>query len=230
MRLLLGSAICLSALLLENAAAFVPGAARANNHHSTTKMEVAIPPEFQLDSRSFIMSNEEVKPVLTFGKGEKEKVVNLFGVWCLFVSLITAPFWMAAMKIVHRMENDEHRSLYDKTGKIWSKTWLTLINSYPTVSGDVDRLKSGKGACLYVANHASWLDIPVICTVLDPVFKFISKKELETVPCIGMQLSGVSFSGNHGAIGLTVVYNPLLMVFLTIFCISELIGRSHSHR
>lgn len=46
---------------------------------------------------------------------------------------------------------------------------------------------------MYVANHASWLDIPVICTVLNPVFKFIAKGELVKVPCIGHQLTG----GNH---------------------------------
>ena len=34
------------------------------------------------------------------------------------------------------------------------------------------------------------VDIPVLCTVLDPVFKFIAKGELAKVPCIGTQLSG----------------------------------------
>ena len=34
--------------------------------------------------------------------------------------------------------------------------------------------------------------IPVLCTVLDPVFKFIAKGELLKVPCIGQQLEGVS--------------------------------------
>jgi 1-acyl-sn-glycerol-3-phosphate acyltransferase len=101
---------------------------------------------------------------------------------------------MLAMKLVHRMEDDDNRQLYDTTGKIWSKTWLILINSYPTITGDLERLKAGNdnGACLFVANHASWLDIPVLCTVLDPVFKFIAKGELSKVPCIGTQLSGVS--------------------------------------
>ena len=99
-----------------------------------------------------------------------------------------------AMKLVERMDNDDNRSLYDKTGKIWSKTWLTMTNSYPTITGNLERLKAGDegGACLFVANHASWLDIPVLCTVLDPVFKFIAKGELAKVPCIGTQLSGVS--------------------------------------
>ena len=39
-------------------------------------------------------------------------------------------------------------------------------------------------------------DIPVLCTVLDPVFKFIAKGELSKVPCIGTQLSGVRFDLN----------------------------------
>jgi hypothetical protein len=148
----------------------------------------------EVDSQSFVLSREEVNPLFSVGKGEKEKLVNGFGLWTLFVSLITGPIWMLAMKLVHRMEDDENRQLYDMTGKIWSKTWLTLINSYPTISGDLERLKAGNdnGACLFVANHASWLDIPVLCTVLDPVFKFIAKGELSKLPCIGTQLSGVS--------------------------------------
>jgi len=149
----------------------------------------------EVDSRSFMLQREEVAPILTFGEGDKEKLVNAHGLWCLFVSLITGPIWMLAMKIVHTMDDkDENRALYDKTGKIWSKAWLTATDSYPTVSGNVERLKAGNdaGACLFVANHASWLDIPVLCTVLDPVFKFIAKGELSKVPCIGTQLSGVS--------------------------------------
>jgi 1-acyl-sn-glycerol-3-phosphate acyltransferase len=116
---------------------------------------------------------------------------------------------------------DPHRVVYDQTGKLWSKAWLSLTNSYPSISGydvgtllqleanDHDDTKNKKEeeqkkeknvvgteekprACLFVANHASWLDIPVLCTVLDPVFKFIAKGELSNVPCIGQQLKGVS--------------------------------------
>merc|ERR1711957_314963 len=89
---------------------------------------------------------------------------------------------------------DPNRSFFDKLGKIWSKVWLFLIGSYPTQSGNVDILKGkGIGPCLYVANHGSWLDIPIVCTVVEPVFKFIAKSDLKVVPGIGRQLSG----GNH---------------------------------
>lgn len=147
-------------------------------------------------SESFIVPNEDVNPIIRLGKDEQEKIVNGFGLWCAAVSVFTGPLWVAAMSTLQAIYKinadwDPNRALYDKTGKIWSKTWLTLTDSYPTFSGDVDRLKSSQGPCLYVANHASWLDIPVICTVLDPVFKFIAKGELRKVPCIGQQLEGV---------------------------------------
>ena len=178
-----------------------------------------------LDTRSFILSREEVNPILSFGKDEKEKVVNAFGLWCLLVSLITGPIWMVAMKLVHRMENDENRAMFDMTGKIWSKTWLLMCNSYPTITGNREYLEAGnhKGACLFVANHASWLDIPVLCTVLDPVFKFIAKGELMKVPCIGTQLEGVS-----DLIGINSFRHDFLVQFVSISPIlMPIAGRTH---
>mmetsp|Transcript_11204 Transcript_11204/g.26924 ORF Transcript_11204/g.26924 Transcript_11204/m.26924 type:complete len:350 (-) Transcript_11204:69-1118(-) len=149
--------------------------------------------EGELDTRSFLLSQDEINPLLTFGEPPKEKLVNAHGLWCLLVSLVTGPIWLLAMALMAKKgDNDVNKAEYDNTGKIWSKAWLAATNSYPTISGDVERLKAGNdlGACLFVANHASWLDIPVLCTVLDPVFKFIAKGELAKVPCIGHQLSG----------------------------------------
>lgn len=109
---------------------------------------------------------------------------------------------------------DDDRSKFDYTGKVWCRVYLALTDSYPEIAGDVARLKmksqleimesegnEGEGsvvkentqACLYVANHASFLDIAVLCTVLDPVFKFIAKDSLKAFPGVGMQLVGVSF-------------------------------------
>jgi 1-acyl-sn-glycerol-3-phosphate acyltransferase len=177
------------------AAAFVPDVQTRTAIPSKTILQIAIPGS-NVDTGSFQMSKEEINPLLSFGEGAKEKVVNAHGIWCFIVSLFTGPIWLLAMSIVHKKgDNDENRAQYDMTGKIWSKAWLTMTDSYPTVSGNLDRLKAGNeaGACLFVANHASWLDIPVLCTVLDPVFKFIAKGELRKVPCIGDQLEGVSF-------------------------------------
>ena len=152
-------------------------------------------PDFE---QSFVLSEAEVNPIVRLNFGGKEKLVNGFGLWTILVSLLTGPIWSAAMYIVaifHQLDEsfDQDKSIYDKTGKIWSKAWLAMTMSTPSVAGEGERLKDGQGACLYVANHASWLDIPVLCTVLDPVFKFIAKGELGNVPCIGQQLRGVGF-------------------------------------
>jgi 1-acyl-sn-glycerol-3-phosphate acyltransferase len=190
-----GAVLVAVSATMDSTNAFVPSRTNQRSSSNNIASKVASPPNFEIDNvdtRSFLMSKEDIKPVITLGKGEKEKVINLFGLWCMVVSLMTGPPWMLAMKLVEKMENDQHREIFDTTGKIWAKSWLTLTNSYPTVSGDLERVRkdNGLGPCLYVANHASWLDIPVLCTVLDPVFKFIAKGELSKVPCIGTQLSG----------------------------------------
>lgn len=148
---------------------------------------------------SFVLSKDEVKPLFTVGKDGKEKVVNAFGLWAFAVSLLTGTIWAAALTVVGKIDDlsegkfDPDRELYDRVGKIWSKAWLSMSNSFPTFSGDIESLQSSHGQpCLYVANHASWIDIPLVCTVLDPAFKFIAKSDLGKVPCVGQQLVGVS--------------------------------------
>ena len=76
---------------------------------------------------------------------------------------------------------------YDNVGKLWSKGWLSATFSYPEIINP-EKLTAVPGGCLIVANHASWLDIPALCTVLDRPFKFIAKGELTKVPLIGMQV------------------------------------------
>mmetsp|Transcript_37749 Transcript_37749/g.50112 ORF Transcript_37749/g.50112 Transcript_37749/m.50112 type:complete len:372 (+) Transcript_37749:250-1365(+) len=201
---LLAAALMLSAGISSNGAAVSAfttttplqrTAMVAGNRKSTTFVSQS---SSSIQEKSLVLTDEEVSPIIRLKKGEKEKVVNAFGAWCAIVSILTGPPWALAMAIVNALADkyedfDPNRAVYDYTGKVWSRVFLSLISSYPEITGDVKGLKERDGACLYVANHASWLDIPVICTVLDPVFKFISKAELSGVPCIGQQLTG----GHH---------------------------------
>jgi hypothetical protein len=150
-----------------------------------------------LMTKNFVLTRDEVKPLIKLGNGETEKIINAFGFVTFLATVVTGPIWMLAMSIVDMMCNmnenlDPNRALYDFTGKIWCRVWLTICMSRPSVSGEISAIREGHGPCLYVANHASWLDIPIICTLVDPVFKFIAKAELSKVPCIGQQLKGVS--------------------------------------
>lgn len=181
----------------------IPQALQAASASTETPQTKTLPDRDSLPvdlEASYVLSEDQVKPLIRIGKGEKEKIINGFGLWTVVVSLITGPLWVLAMSLVQGMYSlkdreswDPHSALFDATGKVWAKTWLGLAQSYPSVSGDLQRLSSKDEPCLFVANHASWLDIPVLCTVLDPVFKFIAKGELTNVPCVGQQLKG----GNH---------------------------------
>ncbi len=154
---------------------------------------------------SNVLSMEEIQPIFNFKSKSsgKDKVLNVTGIYHLIVILSTMPFWIAAMKITQFLGDtiegfDDNRAKFDYTGKVWCRAYLSMTNSYPLLEGDVDRLKVGpsgemsEGACLFVANHASFLDIAVLCTVLDPVFKFIAKDSLKAFPGVGTQLVGVS--------------------------------------
>jgi hypothetical protein len=195
---LLASLLCVAS---ANAFVFAPSSRGTiyRHRHLKSQLPVSLPLPPLVDRRdgSFVLSDAQVKPVIRFGKGNTKMIVNAFGLWCAAVSIVTLPIWSAAMSLVNLLSKinkkfDTNKAIYDKTGKIWAKIWLTMIGSYPTFSGDIDRLKGQKGPCLFVANHASWLDIPILCTVLDPTFKFIAKGSLRKVPCIGQQLAGVS--------------------------------------
>lgn len=169
----------------------------SRTHHLKVSTSSVEGPEIGFD-RSCMLSEEEVAPIIRLEGSSGEKVINLFGILCIMITLITCPIWSLAMYMVNAVcssneELDPNRSFYDYTGKIWARVWLSFLNSYPTISGDLSSLQEGNGPYLYVANHGSWLDIPILCTVLDPVFKFIAKGELLSTPCIGQQLSG----GNH---------------------------------
>jgi Acyltransferase len=237
----------------------------SNTHDGTFDLKRSAHGTANADS-SFVLSKEECHPIIRIGSKkmtkksdnddssvadtDTEKVINAFGLWCLFVSLITFPIWIFAMSSIQMIQrlshhcrhfttstettdeetnndhmNDDGRwdpqyAIFDTAGKLWAKVWLRMIHSYPTVSMSNVELEEdrdgtttttsissttasstgilqtaihpgGNTACLYVANHASWLDIPILCTVLSPVFKFIAKGELRHVPGIGQQLQGV---------------------------------------
>lgn len=146
---------------------------------------------------SHMLTIDEMNPLLKFEKNGKPKVLNATGLWHLFVIVFTMPFWLAAMESLHWLGDtvegfDTNRAKFDYSGKIWCRAYLQLTDCFPVIEGDVDRLKesSDAGACLFVANHASFLDIAVLCCVLDPVFKFIAKDSLKKFPGVGRQLVG----------------------------------------
>ena len=176
----------------------------------------------QQQESSYVLTTSQMKPLFTFTKNSKQKILNATGLYHLFILVLTMPIWIVSMEILQRLGDtlegfDDNREKFDYAGKIWCRVYLSLVDCYPEIYGDVNRLKmkdsstyqqktvdgvedenvdesGSNGACLFVANHASFLDIAVLCCVLDPVFKFIAKDSLAKFPGVGKQLVGVSFS------------------------------------
>ena len=159
--------------------------------------------------KSYVLTEEEVGPVVKLKIGSKgnDKIINIFGGFTVLVTIITGAVWSLAMTITEALDTNpnSNRAAYDYTGKIWSRIFMFVTNSYPEINGleninvatsqslDVQGSETDeKQGILYVANHCSWLDIPVLCCAVDPVFKFIAKGDLVGVPFIGQQLRGVS--------------------------------------
>ncbi len=96
------AASCWALLFLaDQTTGFVPELrTRIAKSTPTTILKVAVVPNLdgEIDSRSFILSREEVKPLVTLGKDDNEKIANPFGLLCAVVSVITCPVWLLSMK------------------------------------------------------------------------------------------------------------------------------------
>lgn len=84
-------------------------------------------------------------------------------------------------------------SFFDKSGQIqhgfarlWSRTILKTIGAAPQVEG-LDKVDTTKAA-VYVVNHLSALDIPVLYAHLPFQFRILAKKELFRYPFMGWHL------------------------------------------
>lgn len=84
-------------------------------------------------------------------------------------------------------------SFFDKSGSIqhgfaqlWSRTILKTIGAAPQVEG-LDKIDTTKPA-VYVVNHLSALDIPVLYAYLPFQFRILAKKELFRYPFMGWHL------------------------------------------
>jgi len=76
----------------------------------------------------------------------------------------------------HLNQTRQHRTL-----KSWSRQLLTIFNIGILVEGQ--QPVRGKGGCLIVANHVSWLDI-IVLNAIHPS-RFIAKSEVRDWPVIG---------------------------------------------
>lgn len=110
----------------------------------------------------------------------------------LLVFLLTAVFGVFAL-ILRLFGFSPQRVVYIVANKCWSHAVLWACGVKVTSSGQ-EKLDPSTPA-IYVANHASLLDIPVIITQLPVPLFFVAKKSLSRVPFLGwyMYATGMIF-------------------------------------
>src|SRR6478672_10276719 len=125
----------------HQASAFVPSSHQQHRVQAAQRQQLcAVTQPDDVRNADYRLDEDQVKPIIRLGKDESsEKVINLHGIRCVLVTLITCPVWAASMSILTLMHGinkdfDVNRDLYDKTGKMWSRTWLAMTDSYPTYS------------------------------------------------------------------------------------------------
>lgn len=139
---------------------------------------------------------------ITLGKLKINIFGAIFGIWEVFWGCF---FWYPMMTIYALLRKlpgdvlgkiDPYRRIPINIGYTWGLLSMTLFGMWPKVEGrenlealrEVDENgKKGKlKSAMYVANHASWMDIPYVSRVFGWLnYKMIAKAELLKVPILG---------------------------------------------
>jgi 1-acyl-sn-glycerol-3-phosphate acyltransferase len=117
-------------------------------------------------------------------------VVNVWGVlfalqcWSLMICWMLGMLLMMPFKALFGNRFDSEGILMDFFGRWWSRL-TTFPHSIPRLTGR-ENIPWGE-PCIYVANHQSWMDIPLMGGYL-PAMKFVGKRELTKIPILGQSI------------------------------------------
>ena len=70
-----------------------------------------------------------------------------------------------------------------KIGKRWARNTLKITGTTVEIHGEENVVD---GPCLFVSNHQSYMDIPIIVSIAKSHLGFVAKKELAEVPLFGI--------------------------------------------
>jgi len=94
--------------------------------------------------------------------------------WTLFVLLAALPISLFGENVVHRW------------GMVWGRSALLLAGLKVNVQG-AENIPAGRSA-VYIVNHQSNFDIPILYAGLPLQFRWMAKKELFDIPLFGLAM------------------------------------------
>jgi 1-acyl-sn-glycerol-3-phosphate acyltransferase len=110
--------------------------------------------------------------------------LNAFGLLFALNALFLGTLMLLPMYIVSPF--DARRTAVTRLGNVWGRLVMRATGIRATISG-AELLPPPSEPIMYVANHCSYLDIPVTALLRRPI-KYISKSEVLKLPVIGAKL------------------------------------------
>lgn len=105
----------------------------------------------------------------------------MIAVWKLPVCVLVTTLFLVFTWLIRPF--DRHGTLLDRLMIAWARTMLWICRIRVGSLG-VDRLDLSQ-QYVFVSNHASWIDIPVLIASLPHRLVFIAKRELFEMPLVG---------------------------------------------
>jgi 1-acyl-sn-glycerol-3-phosphate acyltransferase len=106
------------------------------------------------------------------------------------LGIILVTVFMAVMAILVSFVNAGGKTAH-KVGRIWAKCILSLSNIRVTVKG-ISNLKPGR-SYIFMANHMSNFDIPILQAYLPVQFTWLAKAELYKIPIFGYAMKRAGY-------------------------------------
>jgi 1-acyl-sn-glycerol-3-phosphate acyltransferase len=102
-------------------------------------------------------------------------------IWFWVSLILSLPALLWANILDRQGKNDKRIKVVHKVTSLWTKLLINLSGSKVTVTG---KENLPEGSVLYVSNHQSNFDIPLLMTFIDKPKGFIAKIELTKMPFV----------------------------------------------
>ncbi len=110
----------------------------------------------------------------------------------IILSLIIACIFELKVKILRKKRAYKEAEIYaHKVSMKWAKFIMKLAGAKITLKGEENLAITKEQTVLFIANHQSNFDIPLLLSLIDVPKGFIAKKELETWPFISTWMKDI---------------------------------------
>ena len=113
----------------------------------------------------------------------------LRGLWALLVFVAITIVCATPVTLVSLARRNSN--IVMRAGRVWSRVMLTTVGARVNYV-DLENSRA-QLPCIYIANHASNVDIWVLMSVLPDQTRFVAKRSLFRIPFLGWALSSAGF-------------------------------------